>query len=136
MAIPDFDDGRVPFHWEKALKRAKEIIENIKRFLELLDRAWRLIDEVKNNPHIRSIFSKLSDMFSLAEAYTKGDYRKTSWKTMLLVIAALIYFVSPVDAIPDLIPILGFADDASVIAAVFSAIKPILDDFIAWKKSG
>lgn len=34
-----------------------------------------------------------------------------------VAVAALLYFVSPLDAIPDAIPVLGFADDAAVIAA-------------------
>ena len=31
---------------------------------------------------------------------------------------ALIYFISPIDAIPDLAPLLGYMDDLGVIAAV------------------
>lgn len=48
----------------------------------------------------------------------------------LAVTGALGYFISPIDLIPDLIPLTGFADDASVLllalAAVASAIKPAM----------
>ena len=50
---------------------------------------------------------------------------------MLVIVAALIYFVSPYDAIPDSVPILGQIDDAVVVrfalktvAAACSALRP------------
>ena len=43
-----------------------------------------------------------------------------------LAVAGLLYFICPFDAIPDAIPVLGYADDAAVIAAVVAAIGPQL----------
>ncbi|CAN5833591.1 YkvA family protein [soil metagenome] len=37
--------------------------------------------------------------------------------------AALAYFILPIDAIPDMLPIVGFSDDASVLAAAIAAIS-------------
>ena len=39
------------------------------------------------------------------------------------IVVALLYFVSPLDATPDFIPILGWLDDAGVIAATMAAIR-------------
>lgn len=49
--------------------------------------------------------------------YTKG-----------IIAAALAYFVSPVDAIPDAIAGLGFTDDASVIATVLTTVSTSIKD--------
>ena len=43
-----------------------------------------------------------------------------------LAVAGLLYFICPFDVIPDAIPVLGYADDAAVIAAVVAAIGPML----------
>lgn len=40
-----------------------------------------------------------------------------------VVAAALAYFILPLDAIPDLMPLVGFSDDAGVLAAAFSAVS-------------
>ncbi|MDY0248386.1 MAG: DUF1232 domain-containing protein, partial [Methanosarcina mazei] len=40
-----------------------------------------------------------------------------------------------VDFIPDLIPLLGFADDIALIVFAFSLIKEDLDNYRAWKMS-
>src|SRR5688572_17567215 len=50
----------------------------------------------------------------LVKAYALGQYREVPWKTMLIIIGALIYFVNPIDLLPDLIPITGLTDDFAV----------------------
>lgn len=39
-----------------------------------------------------------------------------------MMLAALAYFVLPTDAIPDVLPVIGFTDDAAVIAAVLALV--------------
>ena len=46
----------------------------------------------------------------------------TPRRVRLTLLAALGYFVLPLDAIPDIMPFLGFTDDAAVIAAAFAAV--------------
>ena len=41
-----------------------------------------------------------------------------SWHRKAIVVAALIYFISPIDAIPDIAPLIGYMDDLGVIAAL------------------
>ncbi len=52
----------------------------------------------------------------------------TPRRTRLILMSAVAYFVLPIDAVPDLMPFLGFTDDAAVfaaaLAAVAGAIKP------------
>ncbi len=46
----------------------------------------------------------------------------TPRRVRLTLLAALGYFVLPLDAIPDLLPFIGFTDDAAVIAAALAAV--------------
>ena len=41
-----------------------------------------------------------------------------SWHRKSIIIGALIYFIVPIDAIPDISPLIGYLDDLGVIAAV------------------
>lgn len=41
-----------------------------------------------------------------------------AWQRKTIVVAALLYFISPIDAIPDLAPFVGYLDDFGVILAV------------------
>ncbi|AOO79817.1 YkvA family protein [Bosea vaviloviae] len=46
----------------------------------------------------------------------------TPRRVRLTLLAALGYFVLPLDAIPDILPFIGFTDDAAVIAAAIAAV--------------
>ena len=46
----------------------------------------------------------------------------TPRRVRMTLLAALGYFVLPIDALPDIMPLLGFTDDAAVIAAAIAAV--------------
>ena len=41
-----------------------------------------------------------------------------AWQRKTVVVAALLYFIMPIDAVPDLAPFVGYLDDFGVIMAV------------------
>ncbi len=53
------------------------------------------------------------------------DPRIPTWPK-LLVPLALLYVVSPVDALPDLIPLLGWTDDLSVIGLILAVVAMLV----------
>ena len=55
--------------------------------------------------------------------------------SIVTIVAALIYFLSPLDVIPDFIPGLGFVDDATIIAFCFMSFKHDLDKYSNWLKN-
>lgn len=61
-----------------------------------------------------------------------GRYR-LPWKTVGALTAALAYFLSPFDAIPDWIPLAGFIDDAAVFTLVFGAAEADLRRYCQWR---
>lgn len=71
----------------------------------------------------------------LIKAYATGQYREIPWKTLLIVVAAVIYFVNPIDLVPDLIPLLGFTDDFGILLWVYQSVSGEIDKFLTWEKS-
>ena len=70
----------------------------------------------------------------LVKAYASGDYREVSRKNIILVVAALLYFISPLDLIPDVIPFLGYADDMAVLGFILSTLGEELLKFEAFEE--
>jgi len=52
-----------------------------------------------------------------------------AWYRKAIVVAALVYFIVPVDAIPDLIPFFGYLDDLGVIAALLKYLGHELQEY-------
>ena len=78
---------------------------------------------------------KLSIFSRMASAYASGKYRSVPWKTVMTILAAIIYFLNPLDLIPDFIPLMGLTDDFGVLMWVYSSISMEVDKFLAWEKS-
>nr|WP_256873465.1 DUF1232 domain-containing protein [Pseudomonas taiwanensis] len=72
-------------------------------------------------------------LLSLANAWLRGDYRQINPKAFLAVVGALIYFVTPLDALPDWLMGMGFVDDLAVLAWVLKTWGSELDAFRAWR---
>lgn len=69
----------------------------------------------------------------LVRAYASGEYRELPWKTLLRVVAVLIYFVSPIDILPDFLPIVGLTDDIALMLWLFNGIKDDIEKFRQWE---
>ena len=59
---------------------------------------------------------------ALASYYCATDSR-TPTSTKAVLLGALAYFISPVDLCPDIFAVIGFADDAAVIAAAIAQVR-------------
>ena len=78
--------------------------------------------------------SDIPTFFTMAKAIVKGEY-KMPWKTFFWVVLCMIYFLSPIDLLPDILPILGFADDGAFLLFVFLLIHQDLINFRQFQQS-
>lgn len=113
-------------------KQAEEIVQRSPRLRALARRAQHRAGGVPRT-RLGSLRTDLPVLIRLAKAYARGEYRRLPWKGITLTTAALLYFVSPVDLIPDFIVGTGFIDDAIVVAYVLKAIRDDLARFEDWE---
>ncbi|TDN88089.1 uncharacterized membrane protein YkvA (DUF1232 family) [Salegentibacter sp. 24] len=73
-------------------------------------------------------------LFNLLRDYAKGNYREVPFNVIAAIGGALLYVLSPLDLIPDFIPIIGYLDDAAVIAFCLNLIEKDLISYKIWKK--
>ncbi|MGO1869126.1 MAG: YkvA family protein [Sphingobacteriaceae bacterium] len=59
-----------------------------------------------------------------------GRYKMSRWN-LSIIVGTILYVVSPVDAIPDVIPVLGWLDDASIVGFAISKLADELDRYRA-----
>lgn len=77
---------------------------------------------------LKRVAAKLPFVEDLLAAYYCAFDRQTPRHVQAALLGALAYFILPFDFVPDLMPVLGFTDDAAVLATalrmVASHIKP------------
>lgn len=64
----------------------------------------------------------------------KKEYSDVPIGTIIAIMGALIHFVSPIDIIPDSIPVKGYFDDAAVVAACWKLVESDVEEYQKWRK--
>ena len=64
------------------------------------------------NQNAHGLVADMKTLFPMAKAIVRGNY-KMPWKTFFLAVLCFIYLVSPIDFVPDFLPLLGIADDGA-----------------------
>ncbi|WP_428075884.1 YkvA family protein [Candidatus Avelusimicrobium luingense] len=67
------------------------------------------------------IISDIKTFFPMVFAIFRGKY-KMPWGTLIWAIVCFIYLVSPVDALPDVLPLLGITDDAAFVLWIYTKL--------------
>jgi len=106
-----------------------------KRLNEILDKE-RIIEEKRKklNPvKFFMLFKQVKLAFEMLKDYKQKKYRNVPWKAIAMIVAALVYFLNPIDLIPDFMGVIGFTDDAIVLAFVFKSLRDELIKYCDWR---
>jgi len=123
---------RLEAKFAQAVKSAKSYVDDPQRLRVLFQEASKQASSLPKNS-FNETWPYFQTMLRLIRAYYRGEYRAVTESTLIVIIAAIIYIVTPLDAIPDAIPALGFLDDATVLALAMRRTRQDLDDFMTWE---
>lgn len=102
--------------------------------LETLAKLSGKLDPLVKVPIVGDMINEVQDVVYLLNDYYKGNYKTVPKVALLGCAAIIIYVASPIDIIPDNIPILGFVDDAFIIKGIISlCVGKELDKYREWK---
>ncbi|HVF72767.1 MAG TPA: DUF1232 domain-containing protein [Chthoniobacterales bacterium] len=118
--------------FRRAAADAEAYAREPKRLAKLVEDAVGKINVIPRGP-FADTWPYLMAMVRVIRAYARKEYRDVPQSNLLTIIAAIIYFVSPFDVIPDYVPILGHIDDAVVISLALRSVRADLDAFMAWE---
>ena len=74
-------------------------------------------------------------LWNLLKDYYNGTYRNVPWKFIAAIGFAVAYLISPIDVIPDFIPLVGYVDDAAVFGLVVKSFMSEIEEYKNWKKN-
>ncbi len=120
--------------FSKIMGRAAGMARNKAVLLVLFQKGMKKMENRSLQDGIGEVRQQLFLLFRFVKAYATGAYRAVPMKSIVTVIGVLIYFVSPLDLIPDLLPVIGIADDVALIMWLFSTMEGEIEKFASWER--
>lgn len=116
---------------EELKKRSQQVTEE--DVDTVLNKQKEIEDKFKTGGPLGRYIEDLKLLFAIIKDYVNGSYREIPWYSIAAIVAALLYVLTPIDLIPDVIPVIGLVDDAFVVAACLSMIENDLHKYKEWK---
>ena len=125
------------FFFKSATRKAGKYVGGGLAILELLREALTKAKNVAGNENKgigQILLEKITTLSRMVKYYFSGEYRIIPWSSIVKIIAVLIYFISPIDVIPDFLPVFGLTDDLALTVWLFSSLKEDFENFEAWEQ--
>lgn len=118
--------------FQRAAADAEVVMRDPTRLRRLVEDAVGKISIIPRGP-FADTWPYLMAMIRVLRDFHRAEYRDINEQNLRSIIAAILYFVSPFDVIPDWVPVLGHIDDAFVISLALRTVRSDLDTFMAWE---
>ncbi len=113
--------------------QAQDILDDEEETNKLVEKAVHLCEKLSRIPIIGQFFNDVPLVCMMISDYVRGEYRDVPLATIITLVAAVLYFVNPLDIIPDTIPIVGQLDDAVAIGLTLRAAHGDIMAYAEWK---
>jgi curved DNA-binding protein CbpA len=105
---------------------------NGKKFSEYInDEAFR--NKInKAYPALKKVLENVHELYSIFKDTVNGHYNLDP-ANLAMIGGGLLYFILPVDFIPDFIPLIGYMDDLAVLTTIMNSLKGEISEYRNWK---
>lgn len=120
--------------FRKSMHRASRLSRNVPGILRLLQHTLRKTQTMGTSAAVNVFREKIVTLGRMLKSYATGEYRQISNQSLLILLASFLYFVFPVDLIPDFLPLVGFTDDIALVVFVYQKLQEEIERFERWEK--
>ena len=121
--------------YQQAKEKASGIIGDKEKMSELVTSSREKLHNINfEDSKISRLGTNLRVIIRIIKAYANGSYREMPWKSLLALVGGVVYFLMPVDLMPDFIPFMGYLDDFTVIMLLSGAFQQDIEDFLIWEE--
>ena len=108
------------------------MIRKAKKFYEGYKKTKITLEQLKKANNLKGNLGEIGNKFALLvrmmRANLKGVF-EISTADKLKIVGAIVYVITTIDAVPDLIPVLGFGDDIGVVAYVIGKLGKLIKEY-------
>ena len=105
------------------------MIRKAKKFYEGYKKTKITLEQLKKANNLKgNLGNKFALLVRMMRANLKGEF-EISTADKLKIVGAIVYVITTIDAVPDLIPVLGFGDDIGVVAYVIGKLGKLIKEY-------
>lgn len=108
------------------------MIRKAKKFYEGYKKTKITLEQLKKANNLKRNLGEIGNKFALLvrmmRANLKGEF-EISTADKLKIVGAIVYVITTLDAVPDIIPVLGFGDDIGVVAYVIGKLGKLIKEY-------
>lgn len=117
--------------FKKAEEKAKRISNDPIKAKALVNKA--LIRAYSRKSELSQIWTQLKLLFALLSDYIGGRYTEIPYRSIITLFAGVLYFLSPIDAMPDFLLGFGLIDDLFILSLIINQLETDLNRYKKWK---
>jgi len=114
--------------------KAKELANDKEKSAKLVKDAIVKAEKLEKTGPLEKLYDRLQLLFGIVKDWANGSYKDVPKGSIITIIIGLIYFLSPIDLWPDILPA-GFVDDAFVLGLVIKQVNSDLEKYKIWKQN-
>jgi uncharacterized membrane protein YkvA (DUF1232 family) len=121
---------------ERLNKKGKVIAGDKGKLANLLEKVEKKNKEswsAEATGPVKELLDNVMLLGSLVKNYVSGEYKVIPVSSIAVIAGVLLYFISPVDLIADVIPVVGWLDDIAVVGFAITQIASDLAKYREWK---
>jgi uncharacterized membrane protein YkvA (DUF1232 family) len=115
-------------------KQVDAIVRQEHKVVELVQNVGKRLSKLAHNPKVQKLTAPVQVFIRMIKAHFSGQH-KMAFSSLAMIVLAMVYFISPIDLIPDFLGFFGFADDLTVILTVYAKLKDEIDSFLDWERT-
>lgn len=117
---------------KKGYSNAEETLKDESKLDEFLK---QLEGKLKVIPKVGDKLSHVAVFAQMVKDYSTKKYDKIPMGSLISIVSALAYVILPIDLVSDIIPGLGYLDDAAVIGVCLKLVDSDVKDYLKWRDS-
>lgn len=118
--------------FKKSQSRASAILKDKSKASVTVENA--LGKAVSNRSDLEGVWDKMVLLLAVSKDFINGNYTAIPKRSIIAILGGLVYFLSPIDVVPDFVPVLGFIDDIFVLNLVYKQVLKDLEEYKTWKE--
>lgn len=121
-------------YFNKFKARATKVVKDSDALKEMLQNASEKLKASEGDEGLRrKLIDYVKLIIRMITNSINGNYQNLPWQTLVMLVAGLIYFITPIDALPDFIPLAGLLDDATILVWLGKSFQDDLSKYKSWE---